>query len=128
MLKNPLQLYSLAVCLIACIVIMITSGLMLNNLTDLTLTKYTYKSHLNNFVTNEKYISYKKSSNGKDNDFPANLTTEEIQTERLLARDNYIENRQNSAISSLISSFTWFLTGFFFFIIHWRIYKRSSII
>jgi hypothetical protein len=53
MFKNLLQLYSLVMCLIASTVIMITMGLILGCITDLTLTEYKNSAYLINFTTNE---------------------------------------------------------------------------
>ena len=117
MFKNLLQLYALVMCLISSIMIMITFGVMFNNVTELTLTEYKHQAHLNNFTTNEKYINYKTKLGPLDE--------KELQRKRLLEKDSYIENQKSNAISSLISGATWLFTGFIFFIIHWCLYRRS---
>ena len=127
MFKNSTQLYSVAVCFVASIVIMITIGLMLGSITNLTLTEYKHKRYLNNFTTNEKYVSYKTQSANKQNENWKTLSSETIKSRRLADRKDYIESERSEAISNLISCSSWLLTGFLFFIIHWRLYKLSLI-
>ncbi len=62
MIKNLVQLYSLVVCLIASVVIMITIGIMLGNTTDILLLEYKYMNQLDKFTSNEKYIDSQKQS------------------------------------------------------------------
>jgi len=62
MIKNLVQLYSLVVCLIASVVIMITIGIMLGNTTDILLPEYKYMNQLDKFTSNEKYIDSQKQS------------------------------------------------------------------
>ena len=125
MFKNSIQFYSIAVCFIATIVMMITTGLMLGYVTNLTLTEYKHKRHLNNFATNEKYVSYKQSANEQNENWQT-LGSEIIENKRLADRKDYIETEKSDATSSLITCSSWLLTGFLFFIIHWRLYKHSS--
>ena len=126
MFKNSTQLYSVAVCFVASIVMIITIGLMLGSITNLTLTEYKHKRYLNDFTTNEKYVSYKTQSANKQNENWKTLSSETIKSRRLADRKDYIESEKSEAISNLISCSSWLLTGFLFFIIHWRLYKHSS--
>ena len=119
-----MQLYSIAVCFVASILMMITTGMILISITDFTLTEYKHKRHLNNFATNEKYISYKTQCE-KDENWET-LSSEIIENKRLADRKDYIETEKSDAISSLITCSRWLLTGFLFFIIHWRLYKHLS--
>ncbi len=125
MFKNLLQLYSLLVCLIASIVMMVSVGLAFNETTTIWLVEYKNKVSLNNYSTNEKYISYNKQYNGKkDLD---KLTSEELVAKRVAERSDYIQDKKDGSVSSLINIFTWLLTGLLFFAIHWRIYKKDSV-
>ena len=113
-------------CLIASTVIMITIGLMLGCITDLTLTESKNSAHLNNFSTNAKYINYKNQLENEKSESIKELDQDTIESKRLEEKSDYIEDTKNRAISSLISIFTWFVTGFIFFIAHWCLYKRST--
>ena len=66
MFKNLVQLYSLVVCLIASIVMMITIGIMLGNATDILLPEYKYMNQLDKFTSNEKYIDSQKRSDSSN--------------------------------------------------------------
>jgi ATP-dependent Zn protease len=105
---------------------MITMGLILGCITDLTLTEYKNSAYLNNFTTNEKYINYKNQSANEKSELIQDLDQEAIKNKRLDEKNDYIEDTKSQAVSSLISVFTWFITGFIFFIIHWCLYKRST--
>ncbi|MDA9163510.1 hypothetical protein N9N97_01350 [Rickettsiaceae bacterium] len=124
MFKNLLQLYSLLVCLIASVVMMVTVGAAFNEATTILLVEYKNKVILNNYSTNEKYISYDNRYNGKkDLD---KFTSEELVAKRVAARSDYIQDKKDGSVSSLINIFTWFLTALLFFAIHWRIYKKDA--
>ena len=62
MFKNLIQVYSLIVCYMASVVMMVALGAMLVSGTDLTLTKYKHMSQLTNYSSNEKYITYKQTT------------------------------------------------------------------
>lgn len=126
MIKNLVQLYSLVVCLIASVVIMITIGIMLGNTTDILLPEYKYMNQLDKFTSNEKYIDSQKqgehSSKEKWQIIDPNLLAEK----RLAERESYINRIKGDAISTVINCITWLITGLFFFVIHWRMYKGYS--
>ena len=126
MIKNLVQLYSLVVCLIASVVIMITIGIMLGNTTDILLPEYKYINQLDKFTSNEKYIDSQKqrdhSSKEKWQIIDPNLLAEK----RLAERESYINRIKGDAISTVINCITWLITGLFFFVIHWRMYKGYS--
>lgn len=127
MFKNLMQVYSLVVCLVASVVMMIALGVMLNSGTDLLLTEYKNAHQLINYDSDEKYIEYKRSSAYTDHDKEKwkadNL--DHITEKRMADRADYINGVKASAINGIINAMTWFITGLLFFIIHWRLYKRS---
>jgi hypothetical protein len=140
MFKNLMQVYSLAVCLIMSIILMLILSLSVNAITDFTLTEYKNKSSLSKFSTNEDYISslsLSKFSANDDYSSPLSLdkaaiesikqlSSEKIEEKRLAEKDKYIQSIKDNSISSLISYAGWLLIGGIFFIIHWRLYKKSE--
>ena len=54
------------------------------------------------------------------------LSPDQIKEKRIADRDDYINGVKANAVSTLINCITWFITGLFFFIIHWKLYKRSA--
>ncbi len=136
MFKNLTQVYCLIVCLVASVVMMITTGVMLGSGTELVFTEYKYMSQLNKFSSDRKYIEYKMnqaSSNhydekisSKDKEQWQTLKPELIKEKRIADREDYINEVKGNAISSIISCVTWLITGLFFFIIHWRMYRCSA--
>ena len=126
MFKNLVQLYSLVVCLIASIVMMITIGIILGNATDILLPEYKYMNQLDKFTSNEKYIDYQKQSDPINKERLQIIDSDSVAEKRLAEREDYINRIKGDAISTLINCTTWLITGLFFFVIHWRIYKGSS--
>jgi len=126
MFKNLVQLYSLFVCLIASIVMMIAIGIMLGNVTDILLPEYKYMNQLDKFTSNEKYIDYQKQSDSSNKERLQIIDSDSVAEKRLAEREDYINRIKGDAISTLINCTTWLITGLFFFVIHWRIYKGSS--
>lgn len=126
MFKNLVQLYSLFVCLIASIVMMIAIGIMLGNITDILLPEYKYINQLDKFTSNEKYIDYQKQSDSSNKERLQIIDSDSVAEKRLAEREDYINRIKGDAINTLINCTTWLITGLFFFVIHWRIYKGSS--
>jgi hypothetical protein len=126
MLKNLTQVYCLIICLVASIVMMVTIGIMLISATDLIFTNYKYKNQLNRFVSNEKYIDYQKHTNPNNKEKWESLSMKLVEEKRIAAKREYIEELKDSAISGIINCATWLITGLIFFVIHWKMYRRSS--
>ena len=126
MIKNLVQLYSLVVCLIASVVIMITIGIMLGNTTDILLPEYKYMNQLDKFTSNEKYIDSQKQSEHRSKEKWQIIDPNSLAEKRLAERESYINRIKGDAISTVINCITWLITGLFFFIIHWRMYKGYS--
>ena len=126
MIKNLVQLYSLVVCLIASVVIMITIGIMLGNTTDILLPEYKYMNQLDKFISNEKYIDSQKQSDHSSKEKWQIIDPNSLAEKRLAERESYINRIKGDAISTVINCITWLITGLFFFIIHWRMYKGYS--
>ncbi len=126
MIKNLVQLYSLVVCLIASVVIMITIGIILGNTTDILLPEYKYINHLDKFTTNKKYIDSQKQSDHSSKEKWQIIDPNSLAEKRLAKRESYINRIKGDAISTVINCITWLITGLFFFIINWRMYKGYS--
>ena len=126
MIKNLVQLYSLVVCLIASVVIMITIGIMLGNTTDILLPEYKYMNQLDKFTSNEKYIDSQKQSDHSSKEKWQIIDPDSLAEKRLAERESYINRIIGDAISTVINCITWLITGLFFFVIHWRMKGYSA--
>ena len=126
MFKNLTQVYCLIVCLIASVVMMITIGVVLVSGTDFALTEYKYMSQLSKFTSNEKYTDYQKQIDSSDKEKWQTLSPDLIKEKRIAAREDYINEVKGNAISSIINCATWIITGLFFFIVHWKMYRCSA--
>lgn len=127
MLKNLTQIYSLIICLVSTIILMITLGVMFNSATDILLTEYKNVHTMDKFSSNDKYIEYKTSYNKDDKRFEL-LGGEEIKIKRLQEKEDYINNRKKEAIGTLISCMTWLFISALFFIVHWRMHKKYAMV
>jgi len=123
MFKNLTQIYCLAVCLIASVIMMVTIGIMLTNGTDLVLTEYKYMSQLSKFTSDEKYTDYQKQIDSSDKEKWQTLSKDLIKAKRIAAREDYINEIKGNAISSIITCTTWLITCLFFFVSHWKMYR-----
>lgn len=123
-----MQVYSLAICLVASIVMMIALGVMLGSGTDLILTEYKHARQLRNYDNDEKFIEYKRRT--ADNDYDKEQwkapNANQIKDKRMTDREDYINGVKDSAISNITNCITWLFTALLFFIIHWRLYKNAT--
>ena len=123
MFRNLIQLYSMAICFVASFILMITISLTINSITNSIFTEYKYHSELGHFSTNEKYIIYNPTLAIDIKNNPSKLTQA-----RSADRENYIKEKKVSSIHALMSQASWLITASLFLIVHWRLYKKHSII
>ena len=118
MFKNILQIYSLIVCIICTIIILIISANSLDRITDIVIPQY-------KFVPSSKYLdnaTYKDYYHSTTKD----LTDIEIDKRRLIEQKHEFNNFKAYSIRSLINLFCWLIPALITLIIHWRLYKKSS--
>lgn len=133
-LKNILQIYALLVCLICTVVLIITTGLILNGITDLMIPQYKNYSSLLRYESNESYLNYLETKDMYGSKDTVNkeflkvkgLSSTQIDEKRAFAKKTFLEEQKGYAIQGLITTFQWALVALFFFFIHWRLYKRSK--
>jgi hypothetical protein len=104
---------------------MITLGVMFNSGTDILLTEYKHAEYLNNFSSNNRYIEHKASYNEHSKKALDVMDSKGIKMKRIDERNNYIKNRKNESISTIISCLTWLFVGALFFAVHWRLHKKN---
>jgi hypothetical protein len=117
-IKNIFQIYTLLVCLISTIVLMIAFGMLLNSFTDLLIPQYTRYSTLQEYESRESYINRNKEF--------STLSPPQIDEKRIRARKEYLQETKGRAIEGIIHALQWALVGIIFFFVHWRLYKRSK--
>ncbi|HUX80550.1 MAG TPA: hypothetical protein VMW10_12525 [Alphaproteobacteria bacterium] len=127
-LKNIFQIYTLFVCLICTVVLIVTTGFIINGITDLIIPEYKNYSSLSHYRSNESYTNYIEGRYMADKELQRlkDLSPAQIEEKRVIARKEFLEERKGAAIQSLISSFEWSLVALFFFFVHWRLYRRSK--
>ena len=54
------------------------------------------------------------------------IDSDSVAEKRFKEREDYINRIKGDAISAVINCITWLITGLFFFVIHWRMYKGCS--
>ncbi len=128
-LKNIFQLYTLFICLITTIILIITTSLLLNSITDLVIPQYKHYAALVKYESRDKYIRYLETYKGPEDKTYAHimqLSPDQIDEKRIHARQEYLEEQKGAAIESVILYLQWILVAFVFFFIHWRFYKQSQ--
>jgi len=133
-LKNIFQIYTLLVCLVCTIILIITTAFLLDEVTDLIIPQYKNYSSLLRYESNERYLSYLETKDMYGSKDMVNkeflnikdLPPAQIDEKRAFAKKAFLEERKGYTIQSLITTVQWALVAFFFFFIHWRLYRRSK--
>lgn len=123
--KNLQQVYALLICLISMIILLISSANLLDNFTRLTFPTYRNASRLLDFQSNEAYLkhrSFSKTELAEAKLLPAEKLTEK----RIEARQYFLDVERYQALESLIKTLQWTIVAFVFFLLHWRLYKKSA--
>lgn len=129
-IKNLFQVYTLLICLISTVILLICAGVFLSSITNIIIPQYTNYSHMIRFQSNESYLRHiddmgaygdlKVAEKLKD------LSPDQLTQKRMDEKTTFLENTRGSSLSTIISCMEWALVAFVFFLIHWRLYKRSK--
>ncbi|MBP6951872.1 MAG: hypothetical protein KBD36_01805 [Alphaproteobacteria bacterium] len=129
MIKNIFQLYTLLICLICTIILIISSSMFLNSLTDLFIPEYKSYSSMVSYESNDNYLRYYERDWGiKDERYIAlsQLSPDQLDDKRMIAKKAFLAQEKAQAIGALIHCLQWALVALAFFLIHWRLYKKSN--
>ena len=107
------------------IVLLISSGNFLDELTRLTLPTYRNAVQLIDFHSNEAYLK-RLSLNKTEFSEAKLLPAEKLKEKRLEARQYFLDVERYRAIENLIKTIQWAFVALVFFLIHWRLYKKSN--
>ena len=128
-IKNLLHIYALLVCFVTTLILIITFSWSLNALTSLFIPEYKYYSSLRIFDSNESYLQHYEEM-GKDQAqrvaFLKQLSPAQLDGKRTVERNQYLEEQKADNVTSLIFTLQWTLVALVFFLLHWRIYKKSK--
>lgn len=134
-IKNLLQLYALCVCLVSMLIIIVGTGLCLNYVINLAIPESMYHSNLVTYESNESYLkSETDGSTGYISEavLKANrsrllgASPEQIETERIQKKIDYLKNIRAANLSSFIAVFTWVAMALVFFFFHWRLFRKAK--
>lgn len=125
MFRNLVQLYSMMVCFVSSIIMIILAAIFINSLFKFYFTEIANISSMEAYETNENYIDYYKYEKEKQQTFAA-LPNDELSSIRLNAKAKFIRNNKNSSLSTMIELLGWSVSALFAFIIHWFMYKKSK--
>ena len=127
MFKNLIQLYSIVICCLASITLMVLLLFSGNNLLYLVFPEYMNKIHLASFDSDEEYLEAEQAKENKQKyEKLVKMSPNELSKKRLHDKERYIQDTKTSSIQNLIISVYEMLIALVFFIIHWCLYKRSS--
>ncbi len=128
-LKNIFQIYTLFVCLICTVILIVTAALFLNSVTNLIIPQYKHYSSLIQYESNENYMRHVEHSYGINKERLAalkQLSATQLDETRASDKRAYLEEQKGYAIEMMIRTLEWALIALIFFFIHWRLYKRSK--
>ena len=124
--KNLQQVYALLICLVSMIVLLIQGGNFLDDSTRFLFPSYRNASHLLTFQSNEAYLRHYNFGSDTERLETKNLTPEKLTERRLKDQKHFIEVEHFRALDSLIKTIQWILVALLFFLVHWRLYKKSD--
>lgn len=130
MIKNILQIYALSVCLVTTLILMTSLFFTLNIITNLLIPQYKYASSLHSYESNDQYIQYYENHcsdpQHKKLTFLKQLSPAQLDEKKALEKKQFLEDKKADDIAYLITTLQWILVASLFFVIHWRIYKKSK--
>ncbi len=126
MKKTVIEIYAMAVCFVAVVCLVISLGIGLYDLVEIsnpefTISSYEYKKH----QSNESFL---KGDCGKEKETLVDKkipTDEEITRQRLASFQNLIAIERRDAFQSLTLVSIILILNIILFFIHWRIAKRA---
>jgi len=128
-IKNLFQVYTLLICLISTVILLVCAGVFLSSITNIIIPQYTNYSHMIRFQSNESYLRHAYSMGDYGDLKPAEklkeLSPTQLTQKRIDEKTTFLENTRGSSLSNIISVIEWSLVALLFFFIHWRLYKRS---
>lgn len=124
------QIYSMVVCFISTVILLVSLIITLNAFIRLFLPEYSNKSELIKYSTNEQYLRYLKQYDTKENDSLykqlKDISSEELTKKRIAYKNDYIQTIKAESTSTIINYLTWIIVSLIFFILHWKFYKVTS--
>jgi predicted nucleic acid-binding Zn ribbon protein len=120
MKKNLFEVYSLAVCFISVLILIVATGIGIYDLIEISFPKFTISSYIyKTYSSNENYL--------KENTKYKNLSEEEVTKRREEKWKEVLENEQRNACQSLIQILIFILISVVAFIIHWIFAKKIQL-
>lgn len=125
-----LSIYALCICFTMTLVLVFDVGLIVNDITGLSVPEWRYASDLHRYNSDEAYAQYMQTKEGAQSDkMPSvvSLSAQALTDKRLRERANFLENTRASDITSLIKEFQWLFVILVFLFLHWRLYKKTQL-
>jgi hypothetical protein len=129
MKKSALEIYSLAVCFIGVVALVISLGIGIFSsisimFPDFTVDQWQYEQH----QSNEKFWQnhpnrYPPEKDGKMKEKPSE---EKLTKMRNKSYELVLSNEQRSGAQTLVNSIIFFIISSIVFFIHWKIYKKNT--
>lgn len=129
MKRTSLEIYSLAVCFIAVVVMVISLGTSLYSIVGISYPEFTINQwQYEQFESNDKFWeNHPKHFPPEHEGKPAERLSEEKLTKmRTEAYEVALRNEQRGSAQTLVQSLIFFFIAFVVFFIHWKIFKKSG--
>lgn len=134
-IKNLSQVYSLIVCLVASMVLMVSSGLILSKSLSFFAPEWTNSYEFSKYYSNEAYLKDFENQHSFYDSQRAELEKqrftelktldESALTSKRLQEEAELKLRISAGARAVVlESMLWFLVGLIFFAIHWSLFRR----
>lgn len=135
-IKNLRQIYSLLVCLIASVFMMVSMGVILTKTLTLLAPEITNVSELAMYSSNDTYLrSYEnrdvyssEARNLRQERFAElkNMPEGELTALRTKEQDDVTSKITSMAKGTILETLVWLFVALFFFMTHWSLFRRSE--
>ena len=129
--KNLSQMYSMLVCLVTCMVLMVSLTIILISVVNISFPETKNAKELARYASNEVFLqSFRNGYSDEKNERLIELKKlpkEELASLRILGRSEALGEFNASAVQNLIDSFLWFFVAMLFFVVHWSLYRRLTL-
>ena len=124
-IKNLGQVYSLAICLVASLVLMFSTGIMLHQGVKVLFPEITSTSSLSKYNSNDAFLRSNEGWKERFEELKA-LPEQDLNVRRQAEQAEALTNAKAAMLGNIVETLPWFFVALIFFMFHWSLYRRSE--
>ena len=121
-MRHLAQLYSLSVCFVSAIIMLVASALLILAIVNITFFDLRNENSFKIFDSNELYLS---SIYGHELESAKTLTPQQLTELRMQKKINFISSEKIRFINNIIDCIIWIIVSLLFAVVHFKIYQRQ---